>query len=163
MSERIEKIIKEYPKRKRELKCLENQIKRFTGLSEEEVIDSLYFNSPEGERVQTSSISQKTASIALSYRNKTEEINWEWYRHLRKQYLSLYEELTFFESALKSLSGELPSFMTDMVINGYTWDELSTRYHVSHTMIGKYRRKAIRELDILYKSHDAELAAYLLS
>lgn len=113
MSERIEKIIKEYHRMKKERNCLEHQIRNFKGISEKEMIDSMNFHSPEGERVQTSNISNKPASIALNYHERMERINQEWYEHLEKQYLMLDEEIRFFEAALSSLSGYLPEFMTD--------------------------------------------------
>ena len=50
MSERIEKIIKEYHRMKKERNCLEHQIRNFRGISEKEMIDSMNFHSPEGER-----------------------------------------------------------------------------------------------------------------
>lgn len=69
------------------------------------MIDTMYFSQPEGERVQTSGTANKTASIALNYRERMERINQEWYEHLEKEYLDLTEELRFFESAVKSVSG----------------------------------------------------------
>ena len=87
--------------------------------------------------MQTSNISNKPASIALNYHERMERINQEWYEHLEKQYLMLDEEIRFFEAALSSLSGYLPEFMTDMVINGCTWDYLCEHYHISRTMVAK--------------------------
>ena len=117
----------------------------------------------ESERVQTSNISNKPASIALNYHERMERINQEWYEHLEKQYLMLDEEIRFFEAALSSLSGYLPEFMTDMVIHGCTWDYLCQHYHISRTMVAKNRRKAIRELEELYEQRDAEMVSYMLS
>lgn len=163
MSERIETIIREYPQMKTELRCLEHQIKNFKGISETEMIESMNFSSPEGERVQTSNISNKPASIALNYHARMEEINREWYEHLEKRYLMLSEEVRFFEAALTALSGYLPDFMADMVVNGCTWDYLCEHYHISRTMVAKNRRKAIVELDELYRKHDDEMVSYMLS
>ena len=117
----------------------------------------------ESERVQTSNISNKPASIALNYHERMEQINQEWYEHLEKQYLMLDEEIRFFEAALSSLSGYLPEFMTDMEINGCTWDYLCQHYHISRTMVAKNRRKALRELEELYEQRDAEMVSYMLS
>nr|DAJ01124.1 MAG TPA: Sigma-70, region 4 [Caudoviricetes sp.] len=163
MSERIEMIIREYPQMKTELRCLEHQIKNFKGISETEMIESMNFSSPEGERVQTSNISNKPASIALNYHARMEEINREWYEHLEKRYLMLSEDVRFFEAALTALSGYLPDFMTDMVVHGCTWDYLCEHYHISRTMVAKNRRKAIVELDELYRKYDDEMVSYMLS
>ena len=163
MSERIEKIMQEYQQMVMERTCLENQILNFKGITETEMIDSMYFSHPEGERVQTSGVSEKTATIAMTYRNQMERINLDWREHLEKQHSMLAEELIFFEAAVLSLSGILPDFISDMVIEGLTWDDLADKYHVSRTMVAKYRKKAIRELQILYAIHDKEIAEYILS
>lgn len=163
MSERIEKMLRDYPGNKRELNCLREQLERFPGISETDMIYSMQFSQPTDERVQTSNISDKTAQIALNYRERMEEINREWREHLFKQYMDLDEEIRFLESAIKSLSGILSDFMTDMVIDGKTWDELCDIYHVSRTMVSKYRKKAIAELDALYEKQTATMIDYMLS
>ena len=96
--------------------CLENQILNFKGITETEMIESMYFTQPEGERVQASGVSDKTARIAITYKNKMERINREWQEHLEKKHSILAEELIFFESAVISLSGILPDFISDMVL-----------------------------------------------
>ena len=146
-----------------ERSCLENQIKNFKGLTELEMIDSLQFSQPDGERVQTSGISDKTARIAVSYKDKVNSINKEWQDHLEKKHAVIVEELIFFESAVLSLSGILPKFISDMVIKGLSWDNLADKYHISRTMVAKNRKKAIRELEALYIIQDKAVAEYILS
>ena len=163
MSGRAEKIMQDYQQMVMERICLENQIRNFKGITEEEMIDSLYFPQPDGDRVQTSGISDKTARIAISYREKMDRINKEWQAHLEKKHSVLLEELVFFESAVFSLSGILPDLISDMVVKGLTWDDLADKYHISRTMVAKNRKKAIRELEILYAIHDVEMTEYILS
>lgn len=163
MSERIEKIMQSYQQIVMERNCLENQIMNFQGITESEMIESMYFVQPDGERVQTSGVSDKTGRIAITYKDRMNRINREWQEHLVKKHAALFEELLFFESAILSLSGILPNFISDMVINGLTWDDLASKYHVSRTMVAKYRKKAIRELEILYTIHDKEMEEYILS
>lgn len=163
MRERIETLIRDYPKNKMELKCLEHQIRNFRGISEEEMIDSMYFSQPEGERVQTSGVSDKTARIAMSYRERMDAINEEWYQHLEKQSASLAEEIGFFESAVKALPGKMGEIMQDMVFNQTSWDDLADMHYVGRRTIGRYRQKAIDELVVLYEKHEAELVAFMLS
>ena len=162
MVSRVEKIMREYRQIVMECSCLENQILNFKGITGTEMIESMYFTQPEGERVQASGVSDKTARIAITYKNKMERINCEWREHLEKKHSILAEELIFFESAVLSLSGILPDFISDMVIEGLTWDDLADKYHVSRTMVAKYRKKAIHELEILYAIHDQEMAEYIL-
>ena len=163
MRERIEALIRDYQKNKMELKCLEHQIRNFRGISENEMIDTMYFTQPEGERVQTSGVSDKTAKIAMSYRERMDAMNEEWYQHLEKQYFSLAEEISFFESAVKALPGKMGEIMQDMIFSQASWDELADKHFVGRTTIWRYRQKAIDELVVLYEKHEAEMTAYMLS
>lgn len=163
MNGRVERIMQEYRQMVMERVCLENQIRNFQGITEEEMIDSLQFSQPDAERVQTSGVSDKTGRIAVSYKDRMDRINKEWQAHLEKKHAVLVEELIFFESALFSLNGSLSEFISDMVIKGLTWDDLAAKYHISRTMVAKNRKRAIRELENLYAIHDKEMAEYMLS
>lgn len=162
MSVRIEKLIAEYPDMVRDRKCLAYQIAHFRGLSAEEVIESMYTPRQDGERVQTSSLSDKTAQIAMSYRERLNRMNREWYEHLEWRLQCVSDELDFFESAIRALSGELSSVMVCLVLDGMTWDATADALHMSRANIGKLRKKAILELDMLYARHDLETTAYML-
>lgn len=162
MSERIELLMKTYPDKRLELKVMEIQFRNFAGISENEVIDSMMFTQPEGERVQTSGVSDKTASIALSYREKRDRINREWYEYLFHRYEELKEELEFFEKAIGQLSGNLSSFVFDLVIEGMTWEALASKYSINRRTVGKYRKKAIVELEKIYKDCESCMADYML-
>ena len=157
MSERVERMIKEYPSMVMERDCLRHQLANFQGVTEEEVIDAMTFSSPEGERVQTSNITDKTASIATAYRDRVRRIN-----RLIVKLLALEEEIDFFHSALRSLPPELAPLMWDLSVERLTWDTVEAKHHVCRATIGKYRKKAICELDALYAVHDKEMADYIL-
>lgn len=162
MNERVERIIKDYPGMVREIRCLREQIRNFEGATDQDIIDAMNFSRLEGERVQTSGISDKTASIAISYRDRARRINWEWIDHLTTKLLWLEEELEFFRSSLRALSPEYASMMWDLAVEGMTWDNVEAKYHVCRATIGKYRKKAICELDALYAAHDQEMSDYIL-
>jgi DNA-directed RNA polymerase specialized sigma subunit len=163
MSERVEKLIKEYSKMKVEARCLELQIKDFKGISEDEMIESMNFSQPDGERVQTSNISNKPESIALSYHERMEEANRDWYEYLTRRYLELAEELRFFESAVRSLEGEPGRVLRSMLFDGLTWDEIEAHHHIGRMTVSRQRRAAIAELSKLYDDHENKMVAYLLS
>ena len=50
-----------------------------------------------------------------------------------------------------------------MVIEGMEWQELSEKYDVSHSMIGKYRKKALEELETIYSIREHSDTAFMLS
>ena len=162
MSERVERMIKEYPSMVMERDCLRHQLANFQGITEEEVIDSMNFSSPQGERVQTSNISDKTATISESYRDRVRRINQDWIDHLCTKLLALEEEIDFFHSALRAISPELATIAIAGGSMCGTWDAVEAKHHVCRATIGKYRKKAICELDALYAAHDKEMADYIL-
>ena len=163
MSERVEKLLKAYPEMVQKRDCLAYQLAHFKGVSAEEVIASMMTPKADGERVQSSGLSDKTAQIAMTYRDRQDRCNREWYEWLEKQWQILNDEVVFLESAICSLSGRLPKIMYDMVINRMTWNALAEKYYVSQRMIGKYRRNAIRELEQMYAEHDLQEATFMLS
>ena len=163
MSRRVEKLLKAYPEMLQKRDCLANQLAHFKGLSAEDVIDSMMTPRVEGERVRSSNLSDKTAQIALEYREKQARMNREWYAYLEKQLQAVNDEIVFLESAIDSLSGRLASIMRDMVVNRMTWNALAEKYYVSQRMIGKYRQKALQELERLYAEHDSEEVTFMLS
>lgn len=163
MSERVERIIKDYPNMIMERNCLREQIMNFQGITEGEIINAMNFSSPEGERVQTSNVSDKTASIAAAYRERVCRINREWLDHLARKLLVLEEEIGFFHSALHSLPPELATLMWDLAVERLTWDSVEGKYHISRFTVSKYRKKALRELGRLYAAHDSDMADYLFS
>ena len=163
MSARVEKLISEYPQMVSQKKCLAYQVAHFRGLSPEDVIASMYTPKHDGERVQTSGTSDKTAQIALNYESRMVRLNREWYEHLEKQLVELTDELNFFEGALRSLPGEASQVMWDLVVEGMTWDTVADVHHMSRANVGKLRKRAILELDKLYALRDTAAAAYMLN
>ena len=148
-------MMKEYKNMKKELTVTEFQLRQFQGVSEQDMIDSMLYSHQEGERVQTSTLSDKTANIAIKYKAAMERENDEWYMFLK-------EELDFFEHAVNGLDERHRSIITDLLDEDMTWDIMMERYHVSHTMIGKYRKAALKELDKQYEMRDRQVEAFVL-
>lgn len=163
MSTRVEKLISEYPQMVSQKKCLAYQVAHFRGLSPEDVITSMYTPHYEGERVQTSGTSDRTAQIALNYESRMKRLNREWFEHLEKELVELTDELNFFEGALRALPANLSQIMWDLVVEGMTWDAVADIHHMSRANVGKLRRRAILELDRLYALRDSSATKYMLN
>lgn len=163
MNRQLERMLKEYPHLVLERNSLIQQLAHFQGLTAEEVIESMYTPRIDSERVQTSNISDKTAQIAMTYKERMERINREWYEHLEKTLFQLDSDICFFESALDTLPDKLSEVMKDLILHEMTWDTLMVKYHVCRTMIAKYRKQAIARLSEIYDQNDQKVTAYLLS
>lgn len=159
----VEKLFKEYDKWKKDMKFLEFELSRFQGVPYDDVIESLCFSNPQEERVQNNSISDKTGKTALIYRQVKERMDDEWFEFLLERYQSLKEQTDFFEYAVEQLSGRLPEVIRDMVMEKMSWQELMIKYRVSHAMIGKYRKKALEELQMIYTLRNQHSDNYMLS
>jgi len=163
MNERIEKLLKDYPRMIQERNCVAREIASFRGVTAEEVIESMYTVHTDGERVRTGGAADTTANIALNYKDKMDRFNKEWFEYLEVNLRLVNDEIIFFETALSSLSGKLSAIMRDLVVEQMTWDELAVKHFISRRMIGYYRRKAIGELDRLYEAYNKRTIAFMLS
>lgn len=162
MSERVERIMRDYGVMRRDLAVVEKELENFKGITAQEILDSMQYSRPEGDRVQTSNISDKTCTIAMNYKARLEQINRDWLVHLADEYMTLKDELDFFESAVSQLSGYLPDLIRDLVIERETWDTVMQKYHICRKTVSNARKKAIAELDALYELRDRRMAEYLL-
>lgn len=163
MNKQLERVLKEYPQMVLERNMLKHQMAHFKGVTAEEVIESMYTPHNEGERVQTSTLSDKTAQIAMSYQERMERINREWYEYLVKQYSILNDQVVFFENALASLPKPYCDIMQDMILHQMTWDALAAKHSVCRMTLNRYRKKALADLSLLYDRHEQETVSYLLS
>lgn len=161
---KAETMFKEYKQMKKELSILKFQLSQFQGIDCEELISAMCFSRPVGEEsLPSGSISDKTAKIALNYRKIAEHENEEWLNFLKKRYKDICEEIHFFEHSIMELEGILPEVVMDLVKGDLTWDSMMKKYNVSHAMIGKYRKTAIKELNDRYILRDKQIETYILS
>lgn len=158
-----ERMFKEYKNLKKEQGILLFQLEQFSGIEESDVINSMMFGHADGnDRVQTSNRSDKTASVAINYKSVMDRENDEWFEFLWNRYQTVVEELKFFEHSVASLDGILPELVMDLVRGELTWETMEQKYNVSHAMIGKYRKTAMKELDFLYELRDKQTEAFIL-
>ena len=161
---RAETMFKEYKTMKKELSVLVFQLKQFHGVDENDIIHSMQYAHPEGgDRVQTSNISDKTASAAMSYRQRMERENDEWFKFLFDRYRYIQEEVDFFEQCISELNETLSGVITDLLDEEMTWVVIAMKYHVSTTMISKYKKTAMKKMDEMYILRDLQTERYILS
>lgn len=161
----VEKIIKDYPdmvERRQAVKNLLESLKN-TQVSVDDIIEMLTFSHPEGERVQTSGVSDKVSKIALSYRNHQERMNAEMIRYWIGRYDRLNTEIVFLESSIRALPEDLSNVMELLVIKNKTWEETSQILHMSTTTVHRMRKQAVDSLLRIYQKREAEESKLLLS
>lgn len=162
MKEYVEKMIKEYPDMKFERSCLLNQMKSLK-ITEDDVIYSMCFSHPEGERVQTSGLSDKTAKVALSFRDRQRQMEEERYNFLFDKYQHLDEEITFLEETIADIPGEIGEIMSELVIKGDTWENVCFSHCIGTHKLSDMRKQGIKILIRAYQRRESMVASYLLS
>lgn len=160
---RAAEMFKNYPRMKQELLVLEFKLRDFKGIPREDIIESMNFSRPEGERVQEKQISDKTGKIAIHYRKVADRMDEEYFEGLFHRYQYLKEELEFFEFLVAGLGDRLSDFIRDNIMMQMNWSDLMAKYSISYSTVGRYRKKAEKELDRLYEFRDKVETEYLLS
>ncbi len=159
----VEKMIKEYPRMVREREALRKQIEEIEFLSAEELISAMSFSHPDGERVQSSDLSDKTAKIAMSYQRRLDYINDEMIEPMIKKLGAMDEEIEFFENAVRRLPREVAAIGAALFLEGLSWDEMESEFYMGRKYIAKYRDQAIDCLVRQYQIRESQMEAQLLS
>lgn len=159
----VEKIIKEYPQMVREVERLDKQIKSCEFISADELITAMAFSHPDGERVQSSDLSDKTAKIAISYQRKLDRINEELVIPMIKRKEALEEEISFFEDSVNHLPEDILKMSQAIFLNGMTWEEAEGCFYTNSWGIRNCRKRAIDCLVRSYQIRASQTEAFLLS
>lgn len=163
MREHVEKMISEYPRMLKKRALLKTQIESYQPVTVADVIDSMTFSQPEGERVQTSNITDKTCTIALFFRDKVNQLNEEVIGEWMKEYDHLDTEIRFLEDSIRSLPGDLYDVMSILVLDGASWDEAEYWLRMSRNSIATRRREAIGMITRDYQRRASLIEAVMLS
>lgn len=147
----VEALLTNYKELKRTLDLLAFRINYFSGLSEDHIIEELTFTTPEGERVTTSGVSDKTSRIALAYQNTSYEQSKEILQELIRRHSALKTDLDFLELCITLLEKELSDVANDLFINGMDSAQIGAKYNLSRSSINRYRLKAITEITKMYQ------------
>lgn len=159
----VEKIINEYPQMVRERERLKKQIESCEFLSADELISAMSFSHPEGERVQSSNISDKTAKVAMEYQERLDKINNDLIWPMQKRYNILDEEIQFFEESVRGLPDNMVDIIIDLFLGGFTWDDVEGKYYINRRTLSEYRKSAICCLVRMYQGRASMMEAILLA
>ena len=73
------------------------------------------------------------------------------------------EELRFFESAVRSVSGIAGEVLADLVFEQLTWDQMAEKHYISRRSVGITGERPLLRWRKLYQHHENEIVDYMLS
>lgn len=160
---KAEDMLSKYKDMRRELTMIAYQISHFTGIDEEEIIEALSFSHPDGDPVMTSEVSDTTGKIAIKIKELVKKENNDWSQYLLDRYQKLNDEICFMEYVIRSMGDKKADIIFELIDGDLTWDEIADQYCVSRSLIGVYRKEAVKELDKSYRMKSEQEMKYLLS
>lgn len=163
MRTRMDELISKYKNNFKKIQELNVIINQYT-ITKNDVIMGKMFSSPDGERVQTSNVTDKTAAIAMTADELVEKYNEELALERATYEIEkrrLEKENVLFETALNALDDNIRDFAKDLV-RGMKWDDLELKYHVSRATIGNWRKQVVCELETQYNKVEQELMRQLM-
>lgn len=128
-----------------------------------DVIVMMTFSHPDGDRVQTSGYSDKTAKIAMNYHQIAERMGDKEFLYWKEQYQELDERIRFFEEAVKMLPTGEREVMSALVLDGLTWDQAESDLFLNRRTLSERRTAAMNDLSRIYERQESEVECYLLS
>ena len=160
----VENLIASYPDMVRRRDYLKREIDNLckNQVTDIDIIESMTYARPDGDRVQTSGPSDKVAMIAIVYQERVKKANAEVLRYCRKEYANLCAEINYLEAAVGSLKGEEREVMDALLIDRITWEEAEYILGMSHSSLQRIRKKAINSMVRFYQRRESEYICELL-
>lgn len=147
----VEKLIKNYREKRKELDMISSDIKQFEKILEEEGIEVINFARPQGDKVSTSEVADRTGRAALNYKDFTDERNNEAVLEMVMEYNRAKNELDMLDDCIRKLPTPIRDVMKDRVHDGLSWANLANKHNVSIGMVGKYRRQGIAYISRMFE------------
>lgn len=151
--EYVEYLLKNYHQVKREIEQLTLLLESPMYDSEEETIEELTFSTPQGERVSTSEISDKTSRIALIYKEVNEKQKTAGRRDVEKMIKVNQFELIKLENSIASLDKNLQEVINGIYIEKKKRADICKILFVSENTLNRYRKKGIDEITIIFQTY----------
>ena len=142
--------------------ALKEKIKSYVPVTVDDVIHSMTFYHPDGDRVQTSNTSDKTCTVALNFRDRTDRMNGEAIGEWVKEYDQLDEEISFLEECIRRLPGDLRCVMEHLVLDGASWEAAAGCLCMSRKAIWFRRQEALQLLTLEYQKRASMVEAVIL-
>ena len=150
--EYVECLLKNYNEILKDIEQLKYEYESYNDIEKDEVIESLNFSSNSGERIQTSSISDKTCKIALIYSEATKRMNKESKLEIYKMMKATEIEMARLNYCIERLEDRVKVVIKLIYIEHKPLYEVGGKLSIAERTVCKYRKigvdKVISMFDI---------------
>lgn len=148
--EYVEYLLKNYNEILKDIEQLKFEYENFKDIEMDEVIESLNFSSSNEERIQTSSISDKTCKIALIYNEAAKRMNKESRKEIYKMIKATEFEITRLNYCIDRLESQIKEVIKKVFIEKLSWSDVCKKCAISEKTLNKYRKKGIDEIITMF-------------
>lgn len=144
--EYVEYLLKNYNEILKDIEQLKFEYNAYKDIESDEVIESLNFSSVSDEKIQSSSVSDKTCKIALIYREATKRMNKESREEIYKMIKVSELEISRLDYCIDRLEPNIREVVKEIFFEGLQWKDISIKNSISEKTLNKYRKKGIEEI-----------------
>lgn len=144
--EYVEYLLKNYHQIKREIEVSKALLKIAIYESEDEIIEVMNFEAFKGEKVKHSSIADKTANIAMRYKDKKEKQESNRVKELKKEIRKKEVELLKLETSVGVLETPMQRVIKGLYFEGKSRAQLCRELYISEGTLGRWRKKGVGKI-----------------
>lgn len=133
-----------------EIEALRYKLSRVEAFSADEMIEAMTYSAPEGERVDSGRIPNKTPDIAISYAQNMTDQKMQMTQEITVRLRWLCETVERLDFYIDKLEAYQASALREHYFEGFSWRELAQLKNISPTTLMKHRDVAIQRLSEKY-------------
>ena len=144
-------ILDDYLSTNCQINLLQHELSSFMPITPEEMMETMVYAKREGGASARMQASDKTARIALTYRDKTDQVNESVQTSILDQLRPLLIRKERLDYCMLQLSPIHNKILHEMYMQHKDTKMIASEMHLSERTIQRYRDKAIHELTAMYE------------
>lgn len=147
--EYVKYLLKNYLQIKRDIEVLKVLLKIRIYESDDEIIEEMNFETFKGEKVKHRSIADKTANIAMGYKDKKEKQESDRIKELKKEIRKKEMELLKLETSVGILERPIQRVIRGLYFEDKSMVQLCRELYVSEGTLWRWRKKGVGKIAAL--------------
>lgn len=147
--EYVEYLLKNYHQIKRDIEVLKVLLEIRIYESDDEIIEEMNFETFKGEKMKHRNIADKTANIAMGYKDKREKQESDRIKELKKEIIKKEMGLLKLETSVGILETPIQRVIRGLYFEDKSMVQLSRELYVSEGTLWRWRKKGVGKIAAL--------------